>query len=375
MMRGPHLRKIPAAKADGGRGIYRGGYPAALLILAAVLVFLCAGSITLGVAKIRVGDVFRIIGSHLPFIGKYIDMSDISGPAAVIVWKMRLPRALLAVFSGAGLSLCGGVYQGLFRNPMADPYILGISSGASFAAALAIAFGGGAASGLAGYFTGVGMCAFAGAVLTTLLVYAVSRTGGRLPTATLLLTGVAFHFLLSAGMTLVMVLKRSAADNIVLWTMGSLSNASWKSVLPAAAVIVLCGGCILCFARNLNIMATGEETAESLGVHVERSKMLLLSFSALIVAVCVANCGVIGFVGLIIPHIVRLMVRPDHRVLLPFSAVIGGMFMLICDTLARNLLPWLTASAAEMPVGVITSCFGAPFFIWLLLRSKKRMPQ
>lgn len=337
------------------------------LIILIVLILTCILSVNIGIAKIGVMDTVKILLSKLPFIGHVVDVSKIPLSAKAIIFNIRTPRVIMAVFVGMGLSLCGGVYQGMFKNGMADPYVLGISSGAAFFASIAIVFG----TGYLGGLSFVAICAFIGAIVTTILVYFISRTGGRLPTATLLLTGVAFHFLMSAGIHLILMFNRELADKIVLWNMGSLSNSTWLSVYITVPVVLICSIILLLNAKNLNLISIDESTAKTLGVNVERNKLFMLIITSLVVAVCVSSCGIIGFVGLVIPHVTRLLYKPDHRVLLPFSALFGGLFMVVCDLLARNMMSWIKGSASEMPVGAITSAFGAPFFIWLLIKKKK----
>lgn len=340
------------------------------LIILLVLLLICIISVTIGVAKISALDTVKILMSKIPVLGKRVDVSNIPPSAKAIILNLRTPRVIMAAFVGMGLSLCGGVYQGMLKNQMADPYVLGISSGAAFFASVAIVFGRNINFGFA---SSVYIFAFFGSVLTTILVYMISRTGGRLPAATLLLTGVAFHFLMSAGINFLLMFNREMADRIVLWNMGSLSNSTWNSVMITVPVVIICSILILFNAKNLNVLSIDEPTAKSLGVDVEKNKIMMLIITALIVAVCVSACGVIGFVGLVIPHITRILYKPDHRILLPFSALFGALFLVVCDLLARNLMNWLKGFSSEMPVGAITSAFGAPFFIWLLIKKKKNV--
>lgn len=333
------------------------------------LIALMVMAVTVGIAKINFFDSIKIILSNMPFIGDKVDVSDISKGSALIIWKLRVPRVIIAALTGAGLSICGGVFQGMFRNPMADPYILGISSGAAFGATVSIVFGS-IMSQSVGMTT---IAAFCGAILTTIVVYFIARTGGRLPTATLLLSGVAFSFLLSSAITLMMVFNRKMMEQIVYWSMGSFAAADWSKILIIFSVVIIGSCIIMCFARSLNIMSIGDETAYSLGVNVENSKKILLIVTSLMVAACVAVSGIIGFVGLIVPHITRIIFKPDHRILLPFSAIFGAAFMLLSDTLARGFMSWCLGVSTELPVGAITACFGAPFFIWLLIKNKRRV--
>lgn len=277
-----------------------------------------------------------------------------------IFWQLRLPRVLLSVVVGAVLSVCGAAYQSIFRNPLTDPYVLGVSSGASLGAAVAILVG------LEAYLWGVGGCALVAALLTVLLIYKIASIGNRMHTTTLLLTGVCLTLLISAVISFLMVLNHEKMDSIIFWTMGSFGSATWTDVAIVAPVAVVGIGVVLYYSRDLNLLLAGSEAARSMGVEVERVKRSLLLFTTLMVAFAVSACGVIGFVGLIVPHAVRLVVGPDNRRVVPYSIVCGALFVLVCDTLARTML-----RPSELPVGSLTSIVGAPLFIYLLYRNKK----
>lgn len=278
-----------------------------------------------------------------------------------IFWQLRLPRVLLSVVVGAVLSVCGAAYQSIFRNPLTDPYVLGVSSGASLGAAVAILMG------LEAYLWGVGGCALVAALLTVLLIYKIASIGNRMHTTTLLLTGVCLTLLISAVISFLMVLNHEKMDSIIFWTMGSFGSATWTDVVIVAPVAVVGIGVVLYYSRDLNLLLAGSEAARSMGVEVERVKRMLLLFTTLMVAFAVSSCGVIGFVGLIVPHAVRLVAGPDNRRVVPYSIVCGALFVLVCDTLARTML-----RPSELPVGSLTSIVGAPLFIYLLYRNKKR---
>lgn len=278
-----------------------------------------------------------------------------------IFWNLRAPRIVLSVFVGAGLSVCGAAYQSVFRNPLTDPYVLGVSSGASVGAAVAILLG------LEAYMLGVGASALVTGLLTVVAIYRIASIGNRMHTTTLLLTGVCITFLMSAVISFLMVLRQDKMDSIIFWTMGSFASASWLDVAVVAPVVVA-GVCVVLFyCRDLNLLLAGSETAKSLGVEVERVKRVLLLSTTLMVAFCVATCGVIGFVGLVVPHCVRLVMGPDNRRVVPCAIFAGGMFLLLCDTLARTVL-----MPAELPVGSLTALVGAPLFIYLLYKNKKQ---
>lgn len=327
------------------------------------LFFAVVLSSTMGAANIRFSEALKILSGKIPLIGQFFGASD--DTKALIVLDIRLPRIFLAAVVGMGLSVVGAAMQGMFKNPMADPGVLGVSSGAAFGATVAIAFG------VQKLLFGIGIvaiAAFFGAITTALMVYSIAKIGGKLPTVNLLLSGVAVSFLFSSLISLIMVFNRDKIENIIMWTMGSISAASWKQVYLISPVVIIGAMFTAFYAKDLNLLSAGTETAMSLGVEVEKTKKVLLVISSLIVAACVSVSGIIGFVGLVIPHIIRLLLGSDHRVVMPFSAVSGALFLVICDTISRNIIP-----PSEIPVGVITSLFGAPFFIYLLIKSKRRV--
>lgn len=279
-----------------------------------------------------------------------------------IFWNLRLPRIVLCVLVGASLSVCGAAYQSIFRNPLTDPYVLGISSGASLGAAIAILCG------MEAYLWGIGGMALLTALLTVLLIYRIATIGNRMHTTTLLLTGVCLTFLITAVISFLMVLHQDKMESIIFWTMGSFASASWIDVWILLPMTVAGIAATLFYSKDLNLLLAGSETAQSLGVEVEKVKKTLLLFTTLMVAFAVATCGVIGFVGLVVPHIVRLMVGPDNRRVVPYAIAIGALFMLLCDTLARTAL-----QPSELPVGSLTALVGAPLFIYLLYKNKRRL--
>lgn len=276
----------------------------------------------------------------------------------LIIRSIRMPRILVAILVGASLSVAGAGMQGLFRNPMADPYIVGISAGAAFGASIGFL--------LHLHIMFVSLVAFTAAMCTSLLVYSLARVGGRVPVRNLLLAGIAVGYFLSAVTMLVMFLAREDVQQIVFWLMGSLSTSNWYKLQYILPISVIGGVGVYIHSRELNIFQLGEEQALSLGIDVERTKVYVLMFSSLITACSVAISGVIGFIGLVTPHMVRLLVGPDHKVLVPCSAVLGGSLLLWSDTIARTVIP-----PVEIPVGVVTALGGAPFFILLLRRGKR----
>jgi iron complex transport system permease protein len=280
--------------------------------------------------------------------------------ATDIVVRVRLPRVVLAALVGASLAAAGVLFQALLRNPLADPYILGVSGGAALGGISVLALGG--AFGLG--YAAVPPASFAGAVLTLLLLFAVAGPRGRLAPTTLLLTGVVFNAFASA----VIVFLASTAGltdgaRIFLWLIGNLSDARADVALWVAAFLALGLMCGLPLARGLNLLALGEESAEQLGLDVERAKRVLLLATSLMVGAAVSAAGLVGFVGLIVPHMLRLMLGPDHRLLLPASVLGGAAFLVLSDTAARTVL-----GGRELPVGAITALLGGPLFLLLLRR-------
>ncbi|WP_136715366.1 vitamin B12 ABC transporter permease BtuC [Halorientalis salina] len=270
----------------------------------------------------------------------------------IIVRQVRLPRIALAAVVGFALAGAGVVMQGFFRNPMADPSIIGVSSGAAVGAVATIAFP------LLLPF-GLQTAAFAGALAAAFGVYLIASEGGRTPVATLLLAGVAVQTLLGAMVSYMLLHAGESLRQAVYWLMGHLHASTWAEVELTLPLAVLAFAVLLAYARDLNVLLLGEVDARTLGIEVERTKRLLLALSSVMTAAAVAVAGVIGFVGLIVPHVMRLLVGPDHRVLLPTSALAGASFLVATDTLARS-------GPAEVPVGIVTAALGAPFFLYLL---------
>jgi len=278
-----------------------------------------------------------------------------------ILWEIRLPRALLAAAVGAALATAGAVFQGLFRNPLADPFVVGVSGGAALGAVTAIVLG------LSASVLGVAplaVFAFGGGLGAALLVYRLARVRGRVPIATLLLAGFAVGSLASALLSILLMTHTRNFGDIMLWLMGSFAHAdSWSRLAvttPAAAVALAMA---LAHARDLNLFLLGEESARHLGVEVERAKAVLLAAGAVATAAAVACAGIIGFVGLVVPNLARVLVGPDHRRMLPVSAVLGAVLVAAADFAARSVL-----RGAELPVGAITAVAGAPFFLIVLRR-------
>ena len=329
-----------------------------------ILLLVVIAAANFGVADISFKQTAMILMSKIPIINGLIDMKGIKATSVIILLQLRLPRIILACLVGAALSVVGAAFQGIFKNPMADPFVLGVSSGAALGASITMVF-------LKEIeFLGLSVIAFnafLGAITTTFLVYNIAKVGRKVPTATLLLAGISLNYLLSSIISLIMIFNRQEIERIIMWTMGSFSTGSWKEVFLLLIIVIPSIILITMFARDLNVMLLGEENARSLGVNVEGLKKYILIISTIMIAAVVSVSGIIGFVGLIIPHAVRMITGPDNRIVIPFSAIAGAIFLIICDTLARSLVP-----PSEIPVGIITSIFGVPFFIYLLYKTKKK---
>jgi iron complex transport system permease protein len=334
-----------------------------ILLIAFGIVFVL--SLNLGYAPIPFRDILIILAKQVPILENLVDASTITQTAEVIITQIRLPRVICGALVGAALATAGTTYQGIFRNPMADPYVIGASTGAALGAALVMVLGIGVS--LLGVNT-LQIMAFVGALITVLVVYAIARVGSRVPVTTLLLTGIAVSLFLSAIVTF---LRTIASDQILhgltFWLIGSLApTENWDKVWAVLPFIIIGAVIAYMYSRDLNILALGEDQAQHLGVEIEKVKWILLVSGALMTAAAVSISGLIGFVGLIIPHLTRVLIGPDHRVLLPTSAIVGASFLMICDALSRVIM-----GSGEAPVGVITALSGAPFFIYLLRRKRK----
>ena len=333
------------------------GYLILAIILCLMIVWLC--TIT-GAASVSVEDANRILLNKLFHLN--VSLEEISQGNITIIWNIRFPRIILGFITGAALAVSGAGYQGIFKNPMADPFVLGVSSGAALGAAIGIVC---KFTFRIGVFNSTMLLAFVGSFAALILVYSISRVGRKAPVATLLLSGVAINSTLSAVMSFLMMMNKQSMDQIMFWTMGTLNGKGWnqiKAVLPWVIIGLII---MLLSSRKLDIMLTGEDTATQLGVNIEFVKRKILFASSLLTASVISVTGIIGFVGLVVPHVVRLFTGPKHRKLLPVSLIFGGAFMVICDTLSRSL------TTSEIPVGIITSICGGPFFLYLLRKSKK----
>jgi iron complex transport system permease protein len=315
-------------------------------------------TLTVGSVRIPVATVWGILLSHLPFVSF---TGDWSSTTEMIITGIRLPRILMAGIAGAALGVAGGTYQGLFRNPLADPYLIGVAQGAAL----------GAAIGFLLPWTILGsnfipLLAFVGALMAVAVVYLVARVGKMLPVTTLILAGVAIGSFLISITAYLTLISPDKTHGILSWMMGRFSMSNWEQVAMVAPYVAGGMAVIFIFARPLNVMQLDEEQAQQLGINVERTKLILLGASTLITAAAVCFVGTIGFVGIIIPHAVRLIWGPDHRSLLPLSALAGAILLILADTVSRTAM-----APNEIPVGVITAFLGAPFFLFLLRRKKK----
>ncbi|MEJ1196388.1 MULTISPECIES: iron ABC transporter permease [unclassified Streptomyces] len=354
-------KPVRPAPAEPAPPPTRGRRTAAWLLTAALvaglllLVPVAAGT---GAYPIPVGDV---LGSLLHRSG--LGGTELDRVAESVLWNVRFPRIVLALLVGASLGCAGALMQGVFGNPLAEPGVIGVSSGAAVGAVGAIAFG----LNFLGNWT-VSVFAFASGLVTVLVVYAMSRSGGRTEVVTLILTGIAVNAFAGALIGLFLFFADTAAVNqITFWQLGSLAQATWPKVLAVLPCAALGLGLAPLYARRLDLLALGERPARHLGVDVERLRVVLVLVIALLTAAAVSVAGVIGFVGLVVPHLLRMVAGPGHRFLIPGSALLGALVLLAADLAARTV-----AEPAELPLGVLTALLGSPFFFWLLRRTRRR---
>ncbi|REE96485.1 FecCD family ABC transporter permease [Thermomonospora umbrina] len=341
------------------RGPHLVSGPATALLIASLAIALAGATvlaISLGSVDLPLNAVWRVIAAHV--VGGDTDpLND------QVVWQIRTPRVLLAALAGAGLSVAGVAFQALVRNPLADPYILGVSSGASLGAVLVAALGTSALAGL-----GVTGAAFATALATVLVVYLLAQRAGRLLDTWLVLTGVAIGYLCTAATTFVQLqLNPTELQGMMFWLMGSVAGATWGDLGVPAVVITACMAYLLLRARAMNALMAGEDAAAGLGVAVRSQRVALLVVGSLLTATVVSVVGGIGFIGLMIPHMTRFVVGGDHRRVLPVSLLAGALFLVLVDLAAR-----IADRPDELPVGVFTTGLGVPFFLWLLRRRSAR---
>ncbi len=339
--------------------------PTRLALISGVLLILLLLAITFSVANgssdIPYGDVARIMlqGLGVPGLGEFPETQ------VRIINLVRLPRALVGALVGAALAVSGATMQGLFRNPLADPGIIGVSAGSALGAVLALT------TGLAtGSLWTLPIFAFGGGLGAAMTVYTLSLVNGRTQVPTLLLAGVALNSFLGAVTSAIMLLGADFGEvqAILTWLVGGLRGRGLPHLEVIVLPVALCILLLYAFSRDLNLLLLGEETAQGLGLNVPRSRFILLMLASLLTGSVVAIAGGIGFIGLIVPHALRLVIGPDHRILLPASALGGAVFLVVCDTLAR-----LVIKPAEIQVGLITAMLGAPFFLFLLWRNRRQI--
>ncbi len=291
-----------------------------------------------------------------------ISLWNMSATDKLILFNLRLPRILSSFFVGGGLALAGAIFQGLFRNPLADSYILGISSGASLGAATAIVLG--FTSPLA-IFTGVSFFSFLGSLAALALVFYFGSQNGSISPFRLLLSGLGVGLFLSSLVAILMIMAEEELKALIFFFMGGFSTSSWETALLALVFVPVGAWIAFYYARDLNVLLLGKETAQSSGVNTVLIQSVYAITAALLTSVSVSVAGLIGFVGLIVPHMVRMIFGADHRSLFPFSFFVGGIFLILCDTIAKVVI-----APSELPVGVVTSLWGVPFFLYLLKREK-----
>lgn len=319
------------------------------LVLLVLLIAVALLGVSLGSSDNSPGSVFRALTGTAP-------ENDM---LTAIIWRIRVPRVLMAMAVGAALSVGGLVFQALLRNPLAEPYILGISGGAAIGAIIGILLG-------LSRFPGVGLTAFCGSIATLCLILFMSSGQSLLRKESLLLSGVMVNAFCSAViMFLISITQDSRLHNIIFWLMGNLGQGDSYQAAVLMAILLPCFGIVFRFTNTMNLMLMGKEIAQTTGVNIKRATVILLVVTSLMVSATVSQCGLIGFVGLVVPHVLRLILGPDHRILFPACLLGGSTYMVLCDVLARTL-----PRQGEMPAGVITAMIGAPLFIILLKRSR-----
>lgn len=319
-------------------------------------------SVALGAVFVPPGTVLRILASQFSWLRGYPDW-----PAsfAAIILAVRLPHTVLVVLTGAALGSSGAAYQGLFRNPLADPYLIGVASGAGLGAVFAMALNW--PTNLFGFYL-IPVGAFVGAILTVVLVYNLARVEGLVPLTTLILAGVALGAFASALTSFLMMRTELQLHRAVSFLLGGSPIAGWEPVIAVLPYMLAGMGLLAVSGHMLNVLQFGEEEARQMGLNVDRAKIFIIVVASLTTAVAVAFSGVIGFVGLIVPHVIRIVWGPDYRRLIPLSILAGGSALLLADMLARILV-----APSTLPVGIVTALAGAPFFLWILRRAKREV--
>lgn len=330
-----------------------------ILLGLAVLALAAAFAASQGSVHIPLGAVLEIVASRLPGVGL---SPDVPATWNTILWDLRLPRVAQGALVGASLALSGAAYQGLFKNPLADPYLVGVASGAGLGAVVVLL------TGVPMYLGGFGLlpiAAFAGGSGAVVVAYSIARNSRGTPTTTLILAGVAIASLTAAVSSLLILRSDPELRPVLSWLMGSLISSEWSESAIVLAYVAPGMVVLLGFGRMLNVLQLSEDHAAMLGVPVEKVKLLLIAAATLVTAAAVSFSGLIGFVGLVAPHVVRLIWGPDYRFLLPMSAIVGATFLVLADLVARTIV-----SPGELPVGMVTAFCGAPFFLYLLRRRR-----
>lgn len=362
---GQEVLKSKKSSAAGNTELFPFRLVVALLCAALILsIFLALG---LGAVHISLPDTYAIIMNRLFGIERPGTAEVLRSANASIIWKIRFPRVLLGVAAGAGLALCGSVMQATVQNPLAEPYILGISSGASLGATIAVFIG--TAIPLAGSISSVSLLAFLGAAGATGAVLFLASMGGQATSGKLILSGTIINAICTSFSNFIISVSGDGNGmlSIKFWTMGSLTRGSWNNLILPSCIVA--ASCIFFLSqyRTLNTMLLGDEAASTLGVNLSFYRKLYMSAAALLTGVLVSACGMIGFVGLMIPHIARAVVGADHRRLLPITILMGGIFLVWADALARVIIP-----NGELAIGIVTSMIGAPFFAYILIKRHYR---
>ena len=337
-----------------GRLSLRVTVAAALVLLGSLLLALTIGPYPIGPVAIAQGAL-----SHIPLLGVRSPLNTVE---SAIVWQIRAPRVVLGALVGGMLAVSGSAYQGVFRNALADPYLLGVSAGAGVGATIVIAYAGGTAG-----TELLPLAAFAGAVLAVVITYALgtSVVGSAGGSGALILAGVAVAAFMTAIQTLLQQRQTQTLQAVYSWILGGLAGASWHEVAIAAPYVILSAGVLVAHRRVLDVLSLGDEEALSLGMNVRRTRLVIVAAATIGTAGAVAVSGLIGFVGIIVPHTIRMTVSSSYRAIVPLSLLLGAAFLVLTDILARTLL-----SPAELPIGVVTAFFGAPFFALVLRRSR-----
>ena len=331
-------------------------FPYLLLFLCICLGISLLVAVSLGAVKIPIADTYQIIINQLFHIG---NVDHITKSTIAIIWNMRSPRVIMGLIAGAGLALCGSTMQTTVNNPISEPYILGISAGATFGATLLI---------ILGLKSFIGFGAFLGAIIATIIVLVIASASKKITTTSLILSGVVVNALFSAISNFIISIGANSDSmmTIKFWTMGSLASSSWGSIiLPLTIVLVACIF-FMTQHRIMNAMLMGDEVAITLGISLQKYRMIYMLVISFITGILVSSCGIIGFVGLITPHIARTLVGTNHQKMIPISIILGSLFVVWADVLSRCLIP-----NAELPIGIFTALVGAPFFVYIVIKNQK----